>query len=255
MKKLLISEAICKLNEEVSVEHVRTDKGLQEAYRIRHEVYCVDREFLEGQDGIETDSYDAHSNHAIIRWRRSGEAIGTVRLVLPMGSPGDNFPVEHACDPSLMRRLPRIRIGEVSRFALPKQQAAQVREVSPTTASLLRLALLQGALSLSAEAGHTHWLAVMQPTLLRLLSSDGLHFEPLGPMISYHGRRQPVVANLATMMAGVARQQPAIWHYLTRGGTLVPAWPLRVVSSVPASLLAERSRSQIGLCMKMAIAA
>ena len=56
------------------------------------------------------------------------------------------------------------------------------------------------------------------------------------------------------MMAGVARQQPAIWHYLTRGGTLVPAWPLRAVS-VPASLLAGHSRSQIGLCMKMAIAA
>jgi N-acyl amino acid synthase of PEP-CTERM/exosortase system len=242
------------LNEEVSVERVRTDAALQEAYRIRYQVYCQDRGFLRGRDGIETDAYDGHANHAIIRWRHSGAAIGTVRLVLSTGSPGDDFPVEHACDPSLMRRLPRARIGEVSRFALPKRQTAEMRAVSPTSASLLRLALLQGALSLSAEAGHTHWLAVMQPTLLRLLRGDGLHFEPLGPMITYHGRRQPVVANLATMMAGVARKQPAIWHYLTRGGTLVPAWPLRGVS-LPAAVLAERSGNQVGLCLRLPMAA
>jgi len=254
MAALSISESISMLNEDVSVEHVRTDADLQEAYRIRYRVYCQERGYLQGKDGIETDSYDAHANHVILRWRRTGDAIGTVRLVLPIGSPGDDFPVEQASDTSLMRRLPRIRIGEVSRFALPKQQTALVRESNPTTASLLRLALLQGALSLSAEAGHTHWLAVMQPTLLRLLRSDGLHFDPLGPMISYHGRRQPVVANLATLMAGVSRQQPAIWNYLTRGGTLVPNWPLRVVS-VPAGLLAQRTRNHIGLCMRMPIAA
>jgi len=102
-----------------------------------------------------------------------------------------------------------------------------VRSSGAETSSLLRLALLRGALWLSAEAGHTHWLAVMQPTLLRLLRTNGLHFQPLGPMVEYHGMRQPVVADLVPMLARVAREQPAVWNYLTRGGTLFSAPPMQ----------------------------
>ena len=221
MSKLSISDALCMLNENVCVELVNTDASLQEAFQIRYQVYCQDRSFLAGQNGIETDEFDRHSRHAIIRWRQNNEAIGTVRLVMPTGKQAeDDFPVEHVCDPAVMHGFPRAKTGEVSRFALAKHQSAAIRDVSAEMSSLLRLSLLQGALSLSAQAGHTHWLAVMQPTLLRLLRGDGLRFEPLGPLVTYHGRRQPVMANLHTMLAGVEREQPAVWQYLTKGGTL-----------------------------------
>ena len=77
--------------------------------------------------------------------------------------------------------------------------------------SMLRLALIKGAVWLSAEAGHTHWLAVMEPTLLRLLRATGVHFDPMGPMVDYHGVRQPAVAHLLPMLRIMAQEQPAVW--------------------------------------------
>ena len=114
-------------------------------------------------------------------------------------------------------------MGEVSRFALAKMVTQQVRAMSAASSSLLRLALIQGAVRLSAEAGHTHWLAVMEPTLLRLLRATGLHFAPLGPPVEYHGLRQPAIAELVPTLARLANEQPVVWDFVTRGGTWYPA--------------------------------
>jgi len=229
-----LGDAISRLNAEVLVELAHTTAALQAAYQMRYQVYCLEHGFLVGQNGVERDEYDDHARHAVVRWRQTGEIIGTVRLILPQTPAGDDdFPVQRICDPGLLRGLPLATTGEVSRFALAKQQTKQVRGVSAETSSLLRLALLRGALWLSAEAGHTHWLAVMQPTLLRLLRTSGLHFVPLGPLVEYHGLRQPVVADLAPTLARMAHEQPAVWNYLTQGGTWFSAPPLR--SSLPRS--------------------
>jgi hypothetical protein len=144
--------------------------------------------------------------------------MGTVRLVLPKSpAGGDDFPIQHVCDLTLLSGLPKATIGEVSRFALPKDRGICI---SADVRSLLRLALIQGAVWLSAEAGHTHWLAVMEPTLLRLLRATGLHFVPVGPPVVYHGLRQPAVAELVPTLARLAREQPIVWDFVTQGGTL-----------------------------------
>ena len=119
-------------------------------------------------------------------------------------------------EPGLFRGLPPMTTGEVSRFALSKE----LRGISAASCSMLRLALIKGAVWLSAEAGHTHWLAVMEPTLLRLLRATGVHFDPMGPMVDYHGVRQPAVAHLLPMLRLMAQEQPAVWDYVTRGGRL-----------------------------------
>ncbi len=219
-------DAIAKLSAQVSVGLANTSTDLQAAYRLRYQVYCLERGFLAGQNGVERDEYDDHARHAVVRWRQTGEIVGTVRVVLPKTPDGgDDFPVQHVCAPALLHGLPRATTGELSRFALEKQQTKLVRGVSVETSSLLRLALLRGALWLSAEAGHTHWVAVMRPALLRLFRASGLHFVPLGPLVEYHGLRQPAVAELVPTLARMAREQPAIWDYLTQGGTLYSAPP------------------------------
>lgn len=220
MNASTIDAAITALKEEVSVEIAITPVVLREAYELRHQVYCVERGFEEGKDGMERDEYDNFARHAVVRWRQTGEVVGTVRLILPQSpARGDEFPIYRVCDSALFQSLPMNTIGEVSRFALAKQNTKQVRSISPASFSLLRLALIQGAVRLSAEAGHTHWLAVMEPTLLRLLRATGIHFTPLGAMVEYHGLRQPSVAELAPMLSRMAEEQPIIWDFLTQGGT------------------------------------
>ncbi|HVZ10184.1 PEP-CTERM/exosortase system-associated acyltransferase [Rhodopila sp.] len=250
MDKTALRDAIDRLTQDISVELADTAAALQEAYRLRHQVYCQDHAFLQGVGGLETDEFDSHARHALIRWRPTGQAIGTIRLVLPQTDEGeDDFPIEQACSDLILDGFPRVRTGEVSRFALSKQHVAAIRETDPDMAGLLRLALLQGALWMSAEAGHTHWLAIMQPTLLRLLRGDGLRFRPLGPLVEYHGKRQPVLAHLDTMLAGAANEQPAVWAYLTRGGTLFSGRggsDLRM----PDGALAAPGRRWVGLAMQ-----
>ncbi len=222
MIRSALEDAIFELSNEVSVELVDQDDRdlLRQAYRLRYQVYCVERQFLTGQNGVERDEYDDFALHAIMRWRHTGQVVGTVRLILPRTpAGGDDFPLQHVCDPAVLRGLPRATIGEVSRFALAKQSMKQVRRMSATTCSLLRLALIQGAVWLSSEAGHTHWLAVMEPTLLRLLRATGLHFVPLGPMVDYHGIRQPSVAELVPTLARLAEERPAVWDFITRNGS------------------------------------
>jgi N-acyl amino acid synthase of PEP-CTERM/exosortase system len=229
MIRSALEDAIFELSNEVSVELADTPALLWQAYRLRYQVYCLERRFLTGQNGVERDDYDDFARHAVVRWRQTGEVVGTVRLVLPkIPAGGDDFPVQHVCDPTLLRGLPRATTGEISRFALAKQLTKRMQDMSAASRSLLRLALIQGAVWLSAEAGHTHVLAVMEPTLLRLLHATGLHFIPLGPPVDYHGLRQPVVAELVPTLARLADEQPVVWDFVTRAGSWCSALSLRV---------------------------
>jgi N-acyl amino acid synthase of PEP-CTERM/exosortase system len=243
MIRSALEDAIFELSNEVSVELVDQDDRdlLRQAYRLRYQVYCVERQFLTGQNGVEYDEYDEFALHAVVRWHRTGEVVGTVRLVLPkVPAGGDDFPIQHVCDPAVLRGLPRATIGEVSRFALAKQSMKQMRRMSATTCSLLRLALIQGAVRLSAEAGHTHWLAVMEPTLLRLLRATGIHFDPLGPPVDYHGLRQPAAAELVPMLARLAKEQPVVWDFITRNGSWYsPASARHSISALRSARVVE----------------
>jgi N-acyl amino acid synthase of PEP-CTERM/exosortase system len=224
MNRSTLENSVYALREEVSVEFADTPELRSELYKLRYQVYCVEHSFLTGQNGIERDEYDDFSRHVVVRWRHTGEVVGTVRLVLPKDpAGGDDYPIQHVCDPALLRGLPLATTGEVSRFALAKAQTSQMRSMSAASCSLLRLALIQGAIMLSAEAGHTHQLAVMEPTLVRLMRATGIHFVPLGPQVDYHGWRQPVVADLVPTLAGLAINQPVVWDFITRAGTLYPA--------------------------------
>src|SRR6185295_2556773 len=54
-----------------------------EAFRIRHQVYCEELGFEPSRpDGREADEYDAQSLHCLIRSRRSDEFVGCTRLIL-----------------------------------------------------------------------------------------------------------------------------------------------------------------------------
>lgn len=97
-----------------------------EAYRVRHAVYCEDLGFEPTRtDKLETDQYDPHSIHLLIRDVRSNTFIGCTRIVRPsMDTNQGLLPFERTCANTLDRtiidpmKLPRDKIGEVSRLAV-----------------------------------------------------------------------------------------------------------------------------------------
>lgn len=193
-----------------------TPELIAEVFRLRYQVYCVEKGYEPGYDGMESDEFDSDARHVLLIHRASGDAVGTVRVVPSSSTSGvRGLPMAAVCAPSVMRNLPPRTTGEISRFALSKQ-----RRMSCRAGSMVRLGLMQGIVRLSGELGLADWCAIMEPMLLRLLRMNAIHFAPLGPLVEYHGLRQPSCGNIARVLAQMWAQQWDVWNYVTLGGTL-----------------------------------
>ncbi len=218
-----------------------------ESFRLRHRVYCVEHGFLDAldhPDGHERDEYDAHALHALLQHQESGRFIGTVRLVLPRPF-ADRYamPMADLCgDPRFQsgRLLPRTSTAEVSRFAISQElrreliagggSCAQQRRIAMN----LTLGLMTGIFKLSIAAGITHLCAVMDPALLRLLARQGIGFAPLGPLVEYHGLRQPAYATVRRIVDELRETHPEHWDIVTDDGRLAaPDCALAVADGAP----------------------
>ena len=73
-------------NRYLSVVPADTPSLLDQAFRLRFQVYCVERGFenpADHPDGRERDRDDDRSLHSLLIDRATGSAVGTVRLILP----------------------------------------------------------------------------------------------------------------------------------------------------------------------------
>ena len=216
-----------------------TPELIRQAHELRFQVYCLEmtdfEKASEHPDGLEKDVYDARSVHGLLLHRKTGQATGTVRLVLPrLDAPEQSFAIHAVSDhPTLKdhREFPPFTTAEVSRFCISRQFRRRATDTlydqkendstgEGRSGPLMRLGLIQVLLQMSAQYGITHWCAVMEPTLLRMLAGMAIRFNPIGPPVEYHGLRQPCSCNIAEILQAVKRERPAFWEVLTSGGTL-----------------------------------
>ncbi len=224
--------ALTRATADFRIEVADTPEQREAAYRLRYQVYCTERGYEPGEGQLETDRFDDCAGHALLTQLSTGRVVGTVRLVAPAGPCRDplalDVPMQHVCPPGILRLLPRCgRIGEISRFAISKELRDDTAGAVP-----MRLGLLRGIVELSARMQLGTWCAIMERSLLRLLRLSGVHFEPLGPAIEYHGLRQPTWARIDDVLGRMWRECPAVWNYITDGGAL---WPR---SAEPAAAVA-----------------
>lgn len=210
-----------------------TPERLEEAYKLRYQVYCVENTFEDvtrHRNRLEIDEYDRHSVHSLLIHRPTGMVAGTVRLILPNGSGSiEALPISEVCtDPSLRdpTRFPPARTAEISRFAVskafrrritdathadmhfvegaPMDRAQERRVLTPN----ITLGLMKAIAEMSIRNGITHLCAMMEPALLRLTSRLGIRFTPLGKTVEYHGVRQPCFAELADLGFALMKCSP-----------------------------------------------
>jgi N-acyl amino acid synthase of PEP-CTERM/exosortase system len=223
---------------------VDTPEQLDAAYRLRHQVYCVENPFEDPEehlDGREIDEYDERSVHSLLIHRPTRAVAGTVRLVLPR--PGKRLPIMHTCLHPVLgnsRILPPETTAEISRFAVSKQFRRRATDKLGVDYALVEgplsadptfdrrviphitLGLMKAIVQMSWEHGITHWTAVMEPALLRLIRRLGLEFNPLGPPVQYHGLRQPCYGDANVVLAGMRLQNQDAWALITEGGAHFP---------------------------------
>jgi N-acyl-L-homoserine lactone synthetase len=214
MNITLLADEISHTTRHFVIETVETPNQLREVFRLRHQVYCIERGFEPGVNGEETDEFDARSRHVLLRHAHDGEVVGTVRLIAPdKANLADSFPMQRLCGPGLLRHVPLATAGEISRFAISKQRRGECAE-----GMLTRLALMRGITQLSTEMGLTHWLAVMERGLMRLQKRNAIHFDPVGPLVAYHGLRQPTVGAIAPVLERIRCEEFPTWNFLTGSG-------------------------------------
>ena len=177
------------------VESAQTADAIREAQALRHQVFCLERKIFDAvpSASFDQDPFDQAARHIVVRRNSDRNLVATSRIVRSQPTEdGIALPMHRYCCPTLFRGLPMESIGEISRFAISKQ----ARGVEASFGPAVRLLLLRGILQASQAMGLTHWCALMEPSLIRLLSATGLQFNALGPLIEAYGQRQPCVARI-----------------------------------------------------------
>lgn len=194
------------------------DQLKQEAYKIRHGVYCDELAFEPTREnGMETDDFDAYSQHCLIKHIGSNSAAGTIRLVTPRKE-AQLLPIEKYCMHSITNEelspasMKRQEICEFSRLAVPakfrrrqmdKYAGAATGVINESTYSenelrcfpFIAIGLYMSAASLGIGLGLKHAFVMMEPRLARSLGFIGIKFVQIGPAIDYHGKRAPYYIN------------------------------------------------------------
>jgi N-acyl-L-homoserine lactone synthetase len=157
---------------------------LDESYRLRYQVYCVERGFLDAADypdGREVDEFDMHSVHLGLL-DADGNVIGTARLIKPNPH---GFPMFRHC-----AFFPHVAPVEVSRLAISRHYLRRRRRSEPLC-DLVK-AMVVGA----RRVGANHLIAASEAALARRLVHFGFPYRIGGPTADYYG---PVAACLMNL--------------------------------------------------------
>jgi N-acyl amino acid synthase of PEP-CTERM/exosortase system len=219
----------------LTVVRVNSEEMLDRVFRLRFQVYCLERGFenaAEHPDGRERDRYDARSRHFLVFDRATACAMGTVRLILPCL--GDDLPAVRMIGTNERQRvdLPLSTTAEVSRFAVAKTFRRELEagwfhahglEPQPSggrsaALPLVTFGLIQAVLMMAVAGDITHIVAMMEPPLLRLLQRLGIEFHPIGGLVDHHGLRQPGWAAIERLIDRVRDCHHELWEIATDTG-------------------------------------
>ncbi len=206
----------------VEIVPATTQDILTECHRIRYQAYCVDSQWEEASpDGLETDRYDDHSIHYLLRFRRTGNSAGTTRLVLPqLDNLEGSFPSQEICE-SRFRHLPLATTAEGSRIIIARFSRHEEFD-SPSDARVIVPNIMLGLCAAYIQGGHnynlTHFCCTLDDGFIRLLQKKSIYFDKIGKPTLIHGKnRQPCSIAATTLLMRCKKEQPEIWRVLTRG--------------------------------------
>jgi len=227
-----------------------SDELKNEVYKLRYQVFCIENEIFNSEhypDCLEFDDYEQFSVHYLIRHRKSGDYIATTRLILPdTNNPEKLFPLEEYCkidNFAVMQPINREHLGEVSRFCVSeafKRRKNEEHTLAPIGIGtdrqnysapnerrkfphIITLALIACCIKASYENDIHYLYGTLEPPWLRFLSSKGINFIKIGPLVDFHGERWPAVIKITDLLGCVAEKNLDIWNLLTNKGCIYQA--------------------------------
>lgn len=190
-----------------------------EAFRVRHQVYCEDLNFeSQRASKYETDEYDVNALHLLMKSVRLNKFIGCTRLVRPsIVDPHQPLPFEICCGSTLdyskvgSLLLSRNKIAEVSRLAVisefrrRKGEADKPINISDEDYGISSYAHFRfpyiplGLFIGTVELAYIHHIDVLfmltEKRLAMHFSKLGANLEFIGLPIEHRGIRVPSMVN------------------------------------------------------------
>lgn len=227
--------------ENFSICEAITTSQIDETYRVRHAVYCDEFEYLSKHtDGKESDEYDSQSFHCLVGDLSSKSHIGCMRLI--QGSADSNngtLPVFRQCAEAFDKRLFNVndyepgQLGEVSRLAVinshrmrnadrrkpsapEPSQSEQRAKKNRRQHSVVPLSLFLGGMVLFKKMEAEIVVAMMEPSLGRMLRMSGIMFEPVGQIVDYHGPRAPFILRKELMFRELSDDMMELFEHVDR---------------------------------------
>ena len=224
-------------------EKVVSQEQKDDAHRLRFAVYCSERGYEDPNrfpDQLESDEYDMGSIHSLVRHRESNHVLGVVRLVLPdKVNPDRPFPIEqhfgHVFENSILQKFDFSGhdIAEVSRFAISQQSVKNIlssssqssleslmtyRRAAKELLPHISLGLIAMLFVISQQHQLNYWYAAMEPSLNRRLSRLGIRFTRIGPVIDYHGKRQPMIGKVDDLLRNIYYEKNDLFQLIKSMG-------------------------------------
>lgn len=211
------------------------DGRRDDVYRIRHEVYCEDLKYEpERPDRREIDDYDAQSVHCLLTTAHDPHRpVGCTRLVLTNpADPDAPLPFERTCADTLDRsivdpaKLPRDRIGEVSRLAVRriyrrrkgeehKELVINDEDFGSTTQPrfpYVPVSLYMGAISLAAHKNIDFLFVLTEPRLANHFARLGVDIRQIGDPVSHRGTRVPSIIDVRGVIRDMRFMMKPLWR-------------------------------------------
>ena len=222
MHKIKIGQA------EFTYRRVDSPDVLDKVFRLRYQVYCKECGFLKEEDcheGIERDRYDPYSVHFVAE--DAVGIVGTVRLVMdsPVG-----FPFEAHCKGNLTLNthdLPRKEYAEISRLVISRHyrrraggglfyaldfhddaSASDLSDIDKCVVTPITFGIYREMYRECKRRGITHWFAIMEISLWKLLCMHGFAFRPIGEEFNLYGKVRPYMANIAELEKALYLKSP-----------------------------------------------
>jgi len=224
------------MEEKFSFRKIISPDLLQEAYRLRFQVYGRECHFLKESDypqGYETDEFDPFSTH-FGAFDSEDRMVGSVRLILASAS---RFPIEAHCPVLEVDRnlILRENCAEISRLTISKlyrrrandglyyEPQVEDKKIEGRGGSFTRrmrpmaFGLYRAIYQESKRTGILYWFALMERGLWKLLNIHGLVFCPIGPEVDFLGLVSPYLADIRELEKNVYSKFPQFLEYFVTG--------------------------------------
>ncbi len=229
-------ETVDHVNRQIfrSFQGGRLSEVPTELFKLRHDVYCIERAFLKADDsfeGMEFDDFDDSAMH-FAAYTMEESLMGTVRLVTPRAPTSFPFQLHCSTFPDFAMP-PQEQCGEISRlavkrthrrrradsvagipgFSLPQQSAPTLApevERRHSASPMLLLGMYREMYRHSRENGIRYWFAAMERSLAYALERMGFRFAAIGPVADYYGAVTPYMLDLGELTPRLAENNPTL---------------------------------------------